>query len=102
MAKKISEAQRRRAANDSFLAQLDAAEYAAQQITRHRDQIGVLRSWAVKGFAKGADFDDLKPSAISKLLSASLEASETIGRAVVSLDRVMLDVLTNAVKANAR
>jgi hypothetical protein len=81
---------------DSFLKQLDAAEYAAQQITRHKDQIGVLRLWAVKGFDRGATFDDLKPSAISRLLAASLEASETIGRAVVSLDRVMIDSLAKA------
>jgi hypothetical protein len=102
MAKKISEVLRQRAASVSFLAQLDAAEHAAQQITRHKDQIGVLRSWAVKGFDKGAVFDDLKPSAISRLLAASLEASENIGRAVVSLDSTMLDVLTDAVKVNVR
>jgi hypothetical protein len=81
---------------DSFLAKLDAAEYAAQQITRHKDQIGVLRSWAVKGFDKGAVFDDLEPSAISRLLAASLEASEAIGRSVVSLDHVMCDALAEA------
>ena len=97
MAKKTVD-QQRRAAMDSFIRQLDAAEYAAQQVTRNRDQIGVLRSWAEKGFGKSATFDDLKPSAISRLLAASLEASGVIGAEVVRLDHLMSDVLAESGK----
>jgi predicted Zn-dependent protease len=82
---------------DAFLAQLDAAELAAQQITRHRDPVRALRQWATD-IGKADHFDKLSPTQIGTLIATAFEASDAIGAEVVRLDHVMRDVLAEAGK----
>ena len=80
-----------------FLAQTDACELALQRITRHRDQVKVLRKFAVACGRESA-FDRLKPSQVGSLLAKAKVAAEGITRHIVAFNSAMSAELDKVVK----